>query len=127
MTWTNDTAYPVLIKSFKTGGSVSFSLYGIPADRTVTFSKPTIKNYQPATQEVIRVSTLPTGRLVRIEYPDDGFDAWVTRYVRDSSGMLIDQRTFYSHYSMVKGVQYLGDPNGRPLSVPSYAPGAQGG
>jgi vancomycin resistance protein YoaR len=127
MTFTNDTAYPILVKSFKTGGSVSFSLYGIPTGRTVTFSKPTIKNYRPATQEIVRVSTLPPGRLVRIEYPDDGFDAWVTRFVRDSSGALIDQRTFYSHYSMVKGVQYLGDPNGRPLTVPSYAPGAQGG
>ena len=71
--------------------------------------------------------TLPTGRLVRIEYPDDGFDAWVTRFVRDSSGRLINQRTFYSHYSMVKGVQYVGDPNGANISVPSYAPGAQGG
>ena len=127
MTWTNDTQYPVLIKSFKTGGSVTFSLFGIPNGRVVTFSQPIIKNYVKATQEVVPVSTLPTGRLVRIEYPDDGFDAWVTRYVRDSSGKLIDQRTFYSHYSMVRGVQYIGDPAGKPISVPSYAPGAQGG
>lgn len=128
MTWTNDTPYPVLIKSFKNGGSVSFSLYGIPTGRVVTFSKPIIKNFNPATKEIVPVSTLPAGRLVRIEYPDDGFDAWVTRTVRDgATGRLIDQRTFLSHYSMVKGVQYLGDPNGSPLTVPSYAPGAQGG
>jgi len=127
MTFTNDTAYPILIKSFKTGGAVSFSLYGIPTGRTVTFSQPIIKNYVRATTEVVPVSTLPTGRLVRIEYPDDGFDAWVTRYVRDASGKIIDQRTFYSHYSMVQGVQYLGDPSGKAISVPSYAPGAQGG
>ena len=88
LTWTNDTAYPVLIKSFKTGGSVTFSLYGIPSGRTVSFSKPIIKNYKSATNETVLVSTLPTGKAVRIEYPDDGFDAWVTRTVRDASILL---------------------------------------
>jgi len=127
MTWTNDTPYPVLIKSFKTSGSVTFSLFGIPSGRVVTFSNPIITNYVRATQEVIPTSTLPTGRLVRIEYPDDGFNALVTRFVRDSKGKLIDQRTYFSHYSMVRGVQYIGDPLGKPLVVPSYAPGAQGG
>jgi len=127
MTWTNDTPYPVLIKSFKTNKSVTFSLFGIPTGRTVELTKPIIKNYKPATREVVPVSTLPTGRLVRIEYPDDGFDAWVTRIVRDSSGAVIDTRTFYSHYNMVRGIQYIGDPDGKPLVVPSYAPGAQGG
>lgn len=127
MTFTNDTPYPVLIKSFKTGGSVTFSFYGIPSGRTVTFSTPIIRNYVKATSEIVPVSTLPTGRLVRIEYPDDGFDAWVTAYVRDATGKLISNRTYYSHYSMVRGVQYLGDPKGKPLTVPSYAPGAQGG
>ncbi len=127
MTFTNDTKYPILIKSFKTGGSVSFSLYGIPSGRKVTFSKPIITNYIPATQEVVRVSTLPAGRLVRIEYPDDGFNASVTAFVRDANGKLISNRTYFSHYGMVKGVQYLGDPAGKNLTVPSYAPGAQGG
>jgi vancomycin resistance protein YoaR len=127
MTFTNDTPYPILIKSFKTGGSVTFSLYGIPTGRTVTFSKPIITNYVRATSEVVHVSTLPAGRLVRIEYPDDGFNASVTAFVRDAKGKLISNRTYVSHYGMVKGVQYLGDPNGKPLTVPSYAPGAQGG
>ena len=127
MTWTNDTSNPVMIKSFKTKGSVTFSLFGIPTGRTVSFSEPIIKNFKAATKEVVPVSTLPLGKLVRIEYPDDGFDASVTRFVRDADGILIDQRTFLSHYSMVKGVQYIGDPLGLPLTVPSYAPGAQGG
>jgi vancomycin resistance protein YoaR len=127
MTWTNDTPNPVLIKSFKTSGSVSFSLFGIPTGRTVTFSTPIITNYTKATSDIVKVSTLPTGRLVRIEYPDDGFDASVTRYVRDASGKLIDQRTFFSRYATIRGVQYLGDPAGKNITVPSYAPGAQGG
>ena len=127
MTFTNDTAYPILIKSFKTGGSVTFSLYGIPTGRTVTFSKPVITNYVKATSKVVHVSTLPAGRLVRIEYPDDGFNSSVTAFVRNAQGKLISNRTYVSHYGMVVGVQYLGDPNGQPLSVPSYAPGAQGG
>src|SRR5262249_28207716 len=127
MTFTNDTKYPILIKSFKTGGSVTFSLYGIPTGRTVTVSKPIITNYTKATSQVIHVSTLPAGRLVRIEYPDDGFNASVTAFVRDASGHLISNRTYISHYGTVTGIQYLGDPNGQPLTVPSYAPGAQGG
>ena len=49
------------------------------------------------------VSTLPTGRIVRIEYPDDGFDSWVTANVRDAHGKLISNRTYFSHYGMVKG------------------------
>src|SRR5262249_19979403 len=110
-----------------TGGSVTFSLYGIPTGRTVTFSKPVITNYVKATSQVIHVSTLPAGRLVRIEYPDDGVNAQVTAFVRDAKGKLISNRTYFSRYSMVVGVQYLGDPNGKPLAVPSYAPGAQGG
>ncbi len=127
MTWTNDTPNPVLIKSFKTGGSVTFSIFGVPTGRTVTFSTPIITKYVKATSEVVPVSTLPTGRLVRIEYPDDGFNSSVTRFVRDATGNLIDERTFISRYSMVKGVQYIGDPAGKPIEVPSYAPGAQGG
>ena len=127
VTWTNDTPYPVLIKSFKTGGSVTFSLYGIPNGRVVSFSKPIIKNYRKATQEEVLVSTLPAGKRVRIEYPDDGFDAWVTRTVRDEAGKVVHQETYYSHYAMVKGIVYVGDPAGKPLEVPSYAPGAQGG
>ena len=127
MTWTNDTPYPVLIKSFKTSGSATFSLFGVPTGRTVTFSTPIITKYVQATSEVVLVATLPTGRLVRIEYPDDGFNASVTRFVRDANGMLIDQRTFISRYSMVRGIEYKGDPAGKNISVPSYAPGAQGG
>jgi vancomycin resistance protein YoaR len=127
MTFTNDTPYPILIKSFKTSGSVTFSLYGIPTGRTVTFSKPVITNYTKATSTLVPVSTLPTGRVVRIEYPDDGFNASVTAFVRDASGKLISNRTYFSHYGTVQGVQYIGSPTGAPLTVPSYAPGAQGG
>jgi vancomycin resistance protein YoaR len=127
MTWTNDTPYPILIKSFKTGGSVTFTLYGIPTGRTVNISKPTIWGYTKATQVVIPVNTLPTGRLVRIEYPDDGFSSSVTVTVTDSHGKQISNRTYISHYGTVQGVQYIGSPTGQPLQVPSYAPGAQGG
>jgi len=127
MTFTNDTDYPILIKSFKTGGSVTFSLYGIPSGRKVTFSKPVIRNYRSAPSQVIPVNTVPTGRLVRIEYPSDGFDSWVTAFVRDGKGKLISNRTYVTHYGMVVGIQYIGSPNGQSLTVPSYAPGAQGG
>ena len=127
MTFTNDTHYPILIKSFKTGGSVTFSLYGIPSGRKVTFSKPIITNYVRATSEIVHVSTLPAGRLVRIEYPDDGFNACghglrprrqrqadlepdVLLALLDGQGCPVPRR-----------------PERQAAAVPSYAPGAQGG
>ncbi len=127
MTWTNDSPYPVLIKAFNGPGSVTFSLYGVPTGRSVGFTQPIISNYRTATNVETRTSALPNGRRVLVEYADNGFDASVTRVVRDASGAVIHQETYHSHYATIQGVVMVGDSTASYIAVPSYAPGAQGG
>ncbi|MER3418939.1 MAG: hypothetical protein C4343_07640, partial [Chloroflexota bacterium] len=108
MSWTNDTPYPVLIRGYtgRSGGRgyVRFELWSVPNDRTVTFTKPIVKNVQKATDTVEYTDTLPAGVRKRVEYPVDGMDVWVTRIVRDGSGAIIHQETYYSHYTRITGV-----------------------
>ena len=108
MSFTNDTHYPIIIRSFTGYGIVTFSLYSVPNGRTVSFSSPIITN-QVAAQDTIQYTTsLPAGVQQRVEGVYNGFDASVTRYVRDASGALIHIDTFFSHYHAVNGVVLVG-------------------
>jgi len=122
MTWVNDSPYPVLIEAFNGPGSVTFSLYGVPTGRTVSFSQPIIRNYTTATTKYVPTSALPKGQELQVEYADDGFDSWVTRTVSDASGAIIHQETYYSHYATMTGLIYVGDPTAKDIPIPSYAP-----
>lgn len=134
MSWTNDTPYPVLIRGY-TGttrgrGYVRFELWSVPNDRTVTFTKPIVKNVQKATDTVEYTDTLPAGVRKRVEYPVDGMDVWVTRVVRDRSGAIIHQETYYSHYTRITGVVLVGTggsapPSGGSTPPPSPTPTAE--
>jgi vancomycin resistance protein YoaR len=112
MSWTNDTDYPVLVRGYKikdgTRGYVKFELYSVPTGRTVSFSNPIVKNVRPPSDNVQYTSSLPTGVSKRVEYPVAGKDVWVTRTVRDASGKVIHQETYYSHYSRVNGLTLIG-------------------
>ena len=112
MSWVNDTKYPVLIRGFKikdgSRGYVRFDLYSVPTGRKVSFTKPIVKNVRPARDTVQYTSSLATGVRKRIEYPVDGKDVWVTRTVRDSSGNVIHQETYYSHYARITGIVLVG-------------------
>ena len=112
MSWVNDTEYPVLIRGYKIrdGGSgyVRFDLYSVPTGRKVSFSKPIVKNVRPASDSVQYTSTLAPGARKRIEYPVDGKDVWVTRTVRDASGNVVHQETYYSHYARITGIVLVG-------------------
>jgi hypothetical protein len=50
----------------------------------------------------------------RTEFNTDGFEAWVTRTVKDSAGNVIHEDEFYSKYKTVDGItqvgRYPGDP-----------------
>src|SRR4029079_15950946 len=104
MTWTNDTAYPVVIQGVNTTGVVKFVLYSVPNGRTVTFSDPIVKNYTKAHTETKVDKSLPRGTRKQIEYATDGQDVWVTRTVTDKSGAVIDKFTYYSHYATITGI-----------------------
>ncbi len=117
MTWRNDTAYPVLIHAINGYGTVTFQLFSVDPQRTVSLSTPIVKNYTYATTKYEKVTTLKPGQVNQVEYASNGFDSWVTRVVRDSSGAIVHQETYYSHYATVNGLIEVG-----VASLPSPSP-----
>ena len=112
MSFTNDTAYPLLIRGINTRdggrGYVRFDIYSVPTGRRVTFTKPIVKNVRPASDSVQYTSTLAPGATKRIEWPVDGKDVWVTRFVYDANGRLIHKNLYYSHYARITGIVLVG-------------------
>lgn len=123
MSFQNDTQYPLLIRAYAVPGVVRFDIYSVPTGRTVTWSTPIIKNYLPASDSTVYTTAIPPGTRQRVEYPTAGFDAWVTRTVRDANGNVIEQNTFYSHYARVNGILEIGvAPTAAPAATPTPAP-----
>ena len=112
MAWTNDTDYPVLIRGYKirngNRGYVRFDLYSVPNGRKVTIGTPTVKNVRHAIDTIQYTSSLAPGVRERVEYPVDGKQVWRTVTVRDASGTIIHQTTYYSNYSRVDGITLVG-------------------
>jgi vancomycin resistance protein YoaR len=108
MRFRNDTAHPVLIKSFASPGVVRFEIWSVPNGRTVTWSKPRVTNVVRGYDSVRYTSALPPGAKKRIEYPVDGKDVVVTRTVRDAKGRVVNRDTFVSHYHRMVGVTLIG-------------------
>jgi vancomycin resistance protein YoaR len=109
--WTNDTPNPILIRGRSTKGSkstVTFELWSLPLDRTVTFSPEYKQNVLKATDHTEYVSTLPAGQKVRLEYPTDGYQTSRTRTVTDSTGKVIHSETWTSKYEKVDGLLQIG-------------------
>ena len=123
MTFRNDTAYPILIRAFAQPGIVRFTLYSVPVGRTVSFTSPIVKNYLPSHTETQPTTTLSPGVRQQVEYAADGQDVWVTRTVRDATGAIIHQETYYSHYARVIGLILVGQaPSTSPSPSPSPTP-----
>jgi vancomycin resistance protein YoaR len=128
MSWTNDTAYPILIRgSIRHSGGrgyVTFSLFSVPTERTISFTTPIVKNVRPATTITEETTTLAPGKRKQIEYPTAGKDVWVTRTVTDSTGAVIHRETYYSHYARVDGVIQIGvaAPPPTPTPTPGESP-----
>jgi vancomycin resistance protein YoaR len=112
MSFTNDTSNPILIRGVNTRsgskGYVRFDLYSVPTGRTVSFTKPIVKNVRPASDSTQLTNTLAPGKRKRIEYPVDGKDVWVTRIVTDASGRVIHRNQYYSHYARITGIVLVG-------------------
>src|ERR1035437_358191 len=112
--WINDTPYPIVIRGSTTPGATStitFQLWSVPTGRTVTFSKPVITNYQTATNNPpIYTNTLAPGKTNQLEYRTDGFDAFVTRTVKDAAGNVIPCDQYSSNYARVNGQLEIGGP-----------------
>ena len=104
MTFTNDTPYPILIRTYAKPGIVRFTLYSVPTGRTVSLSTPIVKNYIRGFTTVEYTTALKVGQSKQIEYQADGQDTWVTRTVRDKNGKIIHVETFFSHYARMIGI-----------------------
>jgi vancomycin resistance protein YoaR len=108
MSFRNDTPYPLIIRAYTGTGFVRFDLYGVPTGRTVTFTKPVIRNWVYGHDTIQYTTSLAPGVTLRIGDRHDGFDATVIRYVRDANGTLIHTDTYFSHYHPVTGVLLVG-------------------
>ena len=129
MSWRNDTSYPVLVRGYASPGVVRFDLYSVPTGRTVTFTDPIVKNYNPGSDVTQYTTALPPGTAKRVEYPENGQDTWVTRTVKDKDGNVIRTETFYSHYARVNGLLLIGKkaaPAATPEPLPTPPPDAGG-
>ena len=122
MRFRNDTKYPLLIRGFTGYNFVRFEIWGPPTGRTVSFSRPTIRNVVPAVDTVQYTTSLRPGQSKRIEYPVNGMQVWVTRTVRDASGRIIHSDTWYSNYKRVNGILLVGKKATTPTPTPKPTP-----
>jgi vancomycin resistance protein YoaR len=125
--WTNDTPNPIVIRSWATSGSkssVTFQLWSLPIDRTVIWPIGVKSNVTTATDGKLYVGSLAPGQQLRAEYVTDGYDTSVTRVVKDSSGAVLHNDTWKSHYVKVNGVLQIGG-SPPPSTTPSPTPGPE--
>jgi vancomycin resistance protein YoaR len=108
MRFRNDTPYPLLIRGFASPGYVHYEIWTVPNGRTTTISRPIVKNVVKGYDTVVRTASMPAGTSERTEWPVDGKDVWVTRTVRDSSGRIVHQETYFSHYHRMVGINMVG-------------------
>jgi hypothetical protein len=77
-------------------------------------------NVTTATDGKLYVASLAPGQQLRAEYVTDGYDTSVTRVVKDSSGTVLHNDTWKSHYVKVNGVLQIGGsppPSTTPLTL----------
>lgn len=108
MRFRNDTKYPILIKASATSSTVTFEIWSVPNGRTVTWSKPSVRNVVRGYDTVQKTATLPRGERERTEFPVDGKDVSVTRTVRNADGRVIHRDTFVSNYHRMVGITLVG-------------------
>ena len=127
MIFINDTGHPIEIKGYGLRRKVVFEIWGTDDGRTTSFSDPVITNQKPAAMYMEYTDALPGGQMQKEWDNYDGFDAAVTRTVKDANGNVIHLDTFHSHYSLLNGLtmvgRYPGDPQAGTLILASDYPG----
>jgi vancomycin resistance protein YoaR len=125
MTFRNDTASPLVIRGYGSPGQVTFQIWSVPNGRTVALSAPSTSNHVAASDTTRVDPSMAPGTSRRIESPHAGFNASVSRTVRDASGNVIHQNTWFSDYRAVTGVVLTGP--GAPAAAPAADAGGTGG
>ena len=129
MRWTNDTDYPIVIRSWWKGGGtrvIYVELWSLPTGRTTTFTGGVKKDVAKASDGTQYVPSLPGGqKTYRAEYPTDGYNTVVTRTVTDKGGAVIHSDTWSSRYAKVDGILEIAGtpPPSTPPSPPPATPG----
>jgi vancomycin resistance protein YoaR len=108
MTFRNDTASPIVIRSYTGNGWVRFDVWGVSDGRTVTLSAPVTSNHVAAIDTVVVNRDLAPGTAVRVEFPHNGFTAVVTRTVRSARGAILHSDVWQSFYRVVNGITEVG-------------------
>ena len=108
MTFRNDMSTPVVIRSYTGNGFVRFDIWGVSDGRTVTLSTPITSNHGTAIETTVVNPSLAPGTAIRREYMHDGFNAVVTRWVRDANGNVLHENTWFSDYRTVNGITEVG-------------------
>ena len=127
MRFTNDTPYPIVIKSWTKGTSrqaiIEVQLWSLPNGRKTAFGGGAMTNIVKAVDPSPQyVPSLPGGaKSYRKEYPTNGFDTVVTRTVTDSTGAVLHTDTWSSHYTKVDG--WLQIAGKKPVPTPTPGPG----
>ena len=127
MRFTNDTQYPIVIKSWISGGrsqaAIHIQLWSKPNGRKTVFSKPVVTDQVKASDGTQYVASLPAGqKTYRKEYPTAGFKASITRTVTDATGAVLHYDAWSSSYTKVDGLlQIAGTP--KPSQTPTPTPG----
>ena len=122
MTFQNDTPDPLVIRSYTGSGFVRFDVWGTATDRTVTLSRPVVWNQRGAGDITEVDPSMRPGTAIRVEYPHDGFDVSVTRWVRDGSGKLLHEDHWFSPYKAVTGITLVGPRPATPPPTPAPSP-----
>lgn len=127
MMFTNDTGHPIEIRGYGLRRKVIFEIWGTNDGRTTTFSDPVISNQKTAQMYLTYTDSLSAGQMQKEWDNYDGFDALVTRTVKDAQGNVIHQDTFHSHYAMLNGMtlvgRYANDPPAGTVILASDYPG----
>jgi vancomycin resistance protein YoaR len=123
MTFRNDTEFPIVIRSSYGSGFVRFDIWGVPDGRTVSLTKPVTSNHRQAKETTVVNASLKPGTRKRVEYMHNGFDAVVSRTVRDADGAVLHGDTWVSHYRTVNGITEVGPaPAATPTPTASPQP-----
>jgi vancomycin resistance protein YoaR len=94
--WTNDTANPVFLYSWVSDTSVTFDVWTLPTNRTVTYTDAVQRNFVDVPADQPADPAFPKGYAIK------GRDTIRTRTVVEG-GTVIHQDTWFSHYAPVWG------------------------
>ncbi|MGA7733356.1 MAG: peptidoglycan binding domain-containing protein [Chloroflexia bacterium] len=97
----NNTGNWLLVKAVADGKNLTFQLWGVNPGWSVSIGKPVITNRRPTSQkEIVEYSAdwpASSGK-VKVENAQDGFDASISRVVKDANGNVLDSWTARSTY-----------------------------